>query len=145
MLDRDFVEIKEELERLYKKVDKVLGNYDRVGYENEKVYQMLEDNSGRLETMSNFISYFNRSFYRDVLVLRPDGRYGCSSTDKYYTCGSTMEAYAEPYSYCEENIALCYGRVEYSDEMGGYYFKNYDGKDVTLYEGMRVLVREERY
>ena len=33
MLDRDFVEIKEELERLYKKVDKVLGNYDRVGYE----------------------------------------------------------------------------------------------------------------
>ena len=45
---KELEKIDKELERLYKKVDKVLGNYDRVGYENEKVYQMLEDNSGRL-------------------------------------------------------------------------------------------------
>ncbi|MCL6557962.1 MAG: DUF5348 domain-containing protein [Firmicutes bacterium] len=57
--------------------------------------------------------------------MATNGRYRLDVNDHEFTCGSPIEIY--DYDDFDEEYRWLFGRVEYADDMGGYYFTG-DGK-----------------
>lgn len=70
-----------------------------------------------------------------ILNTRYDGRYELLDAEgvdlTYFTSGSIIELYVDDYGWVP-------GRVEYSDNYGGYYFYNETGRHRRLCEGLKV-------
>ena len=60
MVDKDFMKIKDQVDYLVSLIDSSMNNYERDGFENQKVYRRLEDFQGNLESLSEFIKYMNK-------------------------------------------------------------------------------------
>ena len=136
MLDKDFKNIKIQMDYLYELIDKATDNYNRKGFENLQVYDRLEMFLGRLESVSEFISHMNKETIIGHLVKLENGRFELPEADYVFTCGSRIEVFVEPYQ--GEDKKWCNGRVECDDN---YYFCNQDGEDADLKEGMKVRIR----
>lgn len=83
------------------------------------------------------ISYLNRPRLEGTLYLAVNGRYRLDVNDHEFTCGSPIEIY--DYDDFDEEYRWLFGRVEYADDMGGYYFTG-DGKH-RLAPGMKAATR----
>lgn len=138
MIDKDFIEIQRQIESLILSIDKATDNYDRKGFENNKVYSVIENMMGDLERARQTIYYMSKIPTVGHLVMNENGRYECPEADYTYTSGSRMEAYVKPDE--DEESQWCIGRVEHDNDRG-YYFMNNDGNNVFLHEGMKVRVR----
>ena len=137
MLDKDFKNIKFQMDYLYELIDKATDNFDRIGFENNQVYERLERFLGTLESTSEFISHMNKEFIEGYLIKLENGRFELPEADYIFSCGSRIEVFVEPYQ--GEEKKWCSGRIEYDSE--SYYFCNHDGEDADLEEGMKVRVR----
>lgn len=138
MIDKDFVKIKEQAEYLNGLIESAIDNYNRDGFENSKIYGKLENFQGNLEGVIEFIKYMSKEPIVGYLQQMDTGKYECPEAGVYFSCGSRIEAFVK--AEYDDEPKWCSGRIEHSDE-GGYYFYNYDGENVFLYEGMKVRVR----
>lgn len=138
MVDKDFIKIKDQVDYLVGLIDSSMNNYERDGFENQKIYRRLEDFQGSLESLSEFIKYMNKKPIVGHLQQIEGGKYECPEADVHFSCGSRMEAFVQ--TEYDDEPTWCSGRVEHQTD-GGYYFLNYDGDNVFLYEGMKVRVR----
>ncbi|MCF0163208.1 MAG: DUF5348 domain-containing protein [Fusobacterium necrophorum] len=137
MLDKDFKNIKNEMDYLHELIDKATDNYNRRGFENNQVYDRLERFLGSLETVSEFISHMNKEFIEGYLIKSENGIFELPEADYTLTCGSRIEVFVSPYD--GEEKKWCNGRVEHDSD--SYYFCNCDGEDADLKEGMKVRIR----
>ena len=138
MVDKDFMNIKDQVDYLIKLIDISMNNYNRNDFENKHVYYKLEGLQSDLDCISEYIKYMNTVPVEGYLVELDNEKYECPEADMRYSCGSQMEAYIKPYE--DEEPMWCIGRVEHDTDKG-YYFLNYEGDNVVLYEGMKVRVR----
>ena len=64
-----------------------------------------------------------------------DGRYELQDEKgnylTYFTSGDLIEIYIDGYGWIT-------GRVEYSNDYGGYYFYNPEGRHRSLYDGIKA-------
>lgn len=138
MVDRDFKEIKEKLDYINALIESAMGKDDRKGFENKKIYAKLEGLQSEIESVGEFIEYMNKKTIVGHLEEMEDGKFRCKEFEVQFSCGSRVEALIKS-SEGEEAI-WCMGRVEHNRD-GGYYFYNYNGNNVYLYDGMKVRVR----
>lgn len=138
MIDKDFIKIKEQAEYLNSLIETSMNNYEREGFENKKIYNKLENFQGNLEGVIEFIKYMSKKPIVGHLQLMDTGKYECPEAGVHFSCGSRIEAFVQ--TEYDDEPRWCSGRVEHQTD-GGYYFFNYDGDNVFLYEGMQVRVR----
>lgn len=69
------------------------------------------------------------------LQKREDGRVELQDENgnyiTYFTSGEPIEIFVEGYGWIN-------GRVEHSDDYGGYYFYNLEGRHRSLYNGIKA-------
>lgn len=81
------------------------------------------------------LEHLNRPAKEGVLVLNSQGRYNLDSMPSlYFTCGDIIEVYVDSNWYR--------GRIEHDSK--DYYFCNYDGNNIPLFEGIKARVRVDR-
>lgn len=138
MVDNDFVKIKQQAKELRNSIEKALENYKREGFENNRIYQELEVRySENLDDLVRYIDYMQKPVKEYRLKLRNDGRYETDDGSNYFTSGSSIEVYIN-------DVGWCTGRVEcrHENSRAIYYFLNNDGKNIDLFEGMRIRIRK---
>lgn len=135
MIDRDLMEIKEDIEMLNCKITSAMKQYNRKSFESEHIYAKLESFQSDLESLIHSYSYFEREAKEGQLTLNNRGRYEINGND--LTCGSSLEILTKD----EWDLVATWkhGRIEHNSN--GYYFSNYDGEDFQLDEGMQARSR----
>lgn len=149
-------ELTEELTKLQKQIQSVLrlSNYRKyddlsdVGYSKTPDNLLLVDEyRGILDKLSAVeydLDYLNKPVaFEDILILRPDGRYGCRNHTQYYTSGTPIEFLYYDDIFCSssgkfETLPMwrC-SRIEHNG--ADYYIVSY--KDVDL-NNLKVRVRK---
>lgn len=103
------------------------------GMEDSKGCNALENIISELESFVGEVKHYSRETREGYLKIDSNDRYRINDTE--LTCGYPMEIYKEEYKEWEA------GRVEFSSNYDGYYFYNYDGSHVPLFEGMKARIR----
>lgn len=131
-------------------MERVAGLYTHLnqleGIERAELQRLINlcENQGRdaLAGIEQWIHYMKAPRVEGRINLNTRGRYVLETTGIEFTCGRTLEVYVdhlvEPHP---DERGWHLGRVEYSDEYGGYYFYNSTGSHYALREGMLVAVR----
>lgn len=148
MIDKDLLLFEEKLRSLHKYIVNILDDYKRVGFENNKLYRVVEGHREELENTLDKFKRYKKDTLEGVLYLQDDGRFAIEGTNIYFTCGDYIEVYNE---YAENDIDLWLpgtieGKFKYNKDgyyVNYYYFNSFDDveKNIDLYEGMRVRVR----
>lgn len=92
----------------------------------EKVIEDLED-------FIRTIEHYSKDTSEGYLELNSNGRYVLNDTE--LTCGYPVELWNNKSHSWND------GRIEHSDEYGGYYFYNYDEEHIVLSDGIKARVR----
>lgn len=137
MIDNDFIKINDNLIHLNYLIEQSMKKPDRDGFENDRIYNKLENFQDELESLTRYIERMQHKAIEGHLELNSNERYSCPEADIEFTCGSSIEVFIKT----EYDEGEWYdGRIEFKFEEG-YYFYNYNGENVLLHEGMRVRVR----
>lgn len=137
MIDKDFIEIENEARELKVLIKRALDNYKREGFENNHIYNKLENHfSEEVNDLVKYMEYIQKETKEYTLKLRNDGRYETNDESHYFTSGSSIEVYSD-------NVGWCTGRVEcrHEDDRSIYYFLNNEDDNVDLFEGMKIRLR----
>ncbi|WP_270545599.1 DUF5348 domain-containing protein [Clostridium butyricum] len=137
MIDKDFIEIENEARELKVLIKRALDNYKREGFENNHIYNKLENHfSEEVNDLVKYMGYIQKETKEYTLKLRNDGRYETNDEAHYFTSGSSIEVYID-------NVGWCTGRVEcrHDDDRSIYYFLNNEDDNVDLFEGMKIRLR----
>lgn len=92
----------------------------------EKVIEDLED-------FIITIKHYNKDTEQGYLELNSNGRYVLNGIE--LTCSYPVELWNDKSHSWND------GRIEHSDEYGGYYFYNYDGEHIALNDEIKARVR----
>jgi hypothetical protein len=86
-----------------------------------------------LEDFIRTIEHYSKDTSEGYLELNSNGRYVLNDTE--LTCGYPVELWNNKSHSWND------GRIEHSDEYGGYYFYNYDEEHIVLSDGIKARVR----
>lgn len=117
-------------------LSKINSIYEKSAIENFEDIRGCKATEKIIEDLEDFIrtiEHYSKKTKEGYLELNKNGRYELKGIE--LTCSYPVEIYN---SKCHDWND---GRIEHSDEYGGYYFYNYDGEHVVLNDGIRARVR----
>lgn len=115
------------------------GGRDIAAAEMLRTIRMCENDAHPAGDMLHWLDYVQRPRVEYPLTYDPTTARFCAGPYEL-TCGHGLELFVEDPD--DEDYGWNFGRVEYADRHGGYYFYNCSGwGDHRLTEGLRVAVR----
>lgn len=135
MLNNKYLELLDELKVLHLKTTEVLQHEPKDTFEEEKANSIIEYLHGEVEEALHELEHLTREVKEGHLLLNSQGRYNLDTMPEFYfTCGNIIEV--------DVDGSWHRGRVEHDNK--DYYFCNYEGKNIHLYEGMKARVRVDK-
>ena len=135
MLTKRYLELLDDLKELNSKAEDVLKKEPQDNFEEEKAYSIIEYIYTELSEAIHELEHLTREVKEGLLLLNSQGRYNLDTmTEFYFTCGNIIEVDVEG--------QWQRGRIEHDNE--DYYFCNYEGKNIHLYEGMKARIRVDK-
>lgn len=132
MLDKKYLELIDELRRVNIKAQALLEETSSDTFEEEKAHTIIDYLVTEMEEAADEIEHLSRQVKEGILLLNSQGRYNLDTMPEFYfTCGNIIEVSIDDKWYR--------GRIEHDNT--DYYFCNYEGKNLHLYEGMKARIR----
>lgn len=135
-MDIDILEFKDKIESLRNKAEKILDNYKREGFDNQRAYKEIEWFVEHLDDCIRSLKYYSKPTIQGELRKKNNGRFELIPIKHEFCSGYDIEILIDD--------EWCVGSVEYTHgEPEGYYFKNTEGKNEMLKNGMIARIRIE--
>lgn len=141
-MDQNFINAIGKLMAMHNEINRILDiTESSKTFEDTHAYRVLEKINEKIDIAIGDLEYFSKPKKEGYLIKLPNDKFELRTKKgkpiRYFSCGSPIEVYSK------ETGEWCVGRVEYSNDKGGYYFyNNYLGHPALL-EGMKARVRTE--
>lgn len=120
-------------EKALKDMDIIYDNAECEEFEDVKAYKAMEKLIEDIDTFVSDIKHYSKDTKQGYLRINNNNRYIINDIE--LSSGFPIEVYNVEYQEWEA------GRIEHSSKYGGYYFKNYDGNNIVLSDGIIARIR----